>query len=154
MGNAECGIEARAPGRQPAPGVRKRLPPFRIPHSAFRIHFHSAFHIPHFSAGRPVMEGQTHPSVGTYLRVFAVLVMVTVIEVGVFYVPAFQAFLVPILLVLSGLKFMLVVMFYMHLKTDRPFYTFVFGAPLMLATAVMVALLFLFYGSLRLRAGG
>jgi cytochrome c oxidase subunit 4 len=100
------------------------------------------------------MEGQAPPSVGTYLRVFAVLVMVTVIEVGVFYVPAFQAFLVPILLVLSGLKFMLVVMFYMHLKTDRPFYTFVFGAPLMLATAVMVALLFLFYGSLRLRAGG
>ena len=100
------------------------------------------------------MEDQTHPSVGTYLRVFAVLVMVTVIEVGVFYVPAFQAFLVPILLVLSGLKFMLVVMFYMHLKTDRPFYTFVFGAPLVLATAVMVALLFLFYGSLRLRAGG
>ena len=100
------------------------------------------------------MEGQAHPSVGMYLRVFAVLVMVTVIEVGVFYVPAFQAFLVPILLVLSGLKFMLVVMFYMHLKTDRPFYTFVFGAPLVLATAVMVALLFLFYGSLRLRAGG
>ena len=99
------------------------------------------------------MEGQAHPSVGTYLRVFAVLVIVTVIEVCVFYVPAFQAYLVPVLLVLSGLKFTLVVMFYMHLKTDRPFYTVLFGVPLLLATAVLVALLFLFYGALRLRAG-
>jgi caa(3)-type oxidase subunit IV len=100
------------------------------------------------------MEGQAHPTVATYLRVFAVLVIVTVLEVGVFYVPAFQPFLVPILLVLSGLKFALVVMYYMHLQADRPFYTFLFGAPLLLATGVLVALLFLFYGALRLRTGG
>lgn len=99
------------------------------------------------------MEGQAHPTVGTYVRVFAILVIVTIIEVGVFYVPAFQPFLVPVLLVLSTLKFALVAMFYMHLKSDSPFYSFLFGGPLLLAAAVLIGLLFLFYGALRVRAG-
>ncbi len=79
--------------------------------------------------------------------------MVTLIEVGVFYVPAFHAVLVPVLLVLSAFKFTLVVMFYMHLKFDSRFFAFLFGGPLLLALAVMVSLLFIFYGALRLRTG-
>jgi len=39
----------------------------------------------------------------------------------VFYVPTFQSVLVPVLLVLSAVKFTLVVMFYMHLKFDNRF---------------------------------
>jgi cytochrome c oxidase subunit IV len=100
------------------------------------------------------MEQRAHPTVGVYLRVAAVLVILTVIEVGVFYVPAFVPLLVPTLLVLSALKFCLVVMFYMHLKTDSRFFWFLFGAPLLLATGVLVALLFLFYGALTLRGAG
>ena len=95
-----------------------------------------------------------HPNVGTYLRVAAVLVILTVLEVGVFYVPAFRPILVPVLLVLSACKFALVVLFYMHLKMDSPFFSFLFGAPLILATAVLVALLLLFYGTLTLRGAG
>jgi cytochrome c oxidase subunit 4 len=67
-----------------------------------------------------------------------------VVEVGVFYVPAFHPFLAPILLVLSAVKFVIVVMFYMHLKMDNRFFTLVFGGPLLLATGVMFGLLFLF----------
>src|SRR2546423_13383168 len=74
-----------------------------------------------------------HPTAGVYLRVAAVLVILTVLEVGVFYVPAFHPVLVPVLLVLSAAKFALVVMFYMHLKADSRMFTFLFGAPLMLA---------------------
>ena len=96
---------------------------------------------------------QAHASTGTYLRVAAILVMITIIEVGVFYVPAFQSVLVPLLLVLSAVKFTLVVMFYMHLKFDNRFFTFLFGGPLLLAVAVIVSLLFIFYGALRLRTG-
>src|SRR6266498_3115552 len=92
-----------------------------------------------------------HPDSGTYLRVAAVLVILTVLEVGVFYVPAFHPVLVPTLLVLSAAKFALVVMFYMHLKADSKFFTFLFGAPLLLATVVLVALLLLFFGTLTLR---
>jgi len=99
------------------------------------------------------MTEQAHATTGTYLRIAAILVMITVIEVGVFYVPAFQGALVPILLVLSAVKFVLVVMFYMHLKFDNKFFTVLFGGPLLLALAVVVSLLFIFYGSIRLRSG-
>ena len=96
-------------------------------------------------------EERKHPSVDVYLRVAAALVILTVLEVGVFYVPAFRPLLVPVLLVLSAAKFTLVVMFYMHLKADSKFFTFLFGAPLVLAVGVMIALLFLFLGTLTLR---
>jgi len=99
------------------------------------------------------MNEQAHATTGTYLRVAAVLVIVTLIEVGVFYVPAFQGILVPVLLVLSALKFALVVMFYMHLKFDNRFFTFLFGGPLLLALGVMIGLLLLFFGAVRLRTG-
>jgi|SRR5688500_5200140 len=94
-----------------------------------------------------------HATTGTYLRIAAILVMITLVEVGVFYVPAFQGMLVPILLVLSAVKFALVVMFYMHLKFDNKFFTFLFGGPLLLGFAVVISLLFIFYGSIRLRTG-
>ena len=96
-------------------------------------------------------EEHQHPSVDVYLRVAAALVILTVLEVGVFYVPQFHPVLVPVLLVLSAAKFALVVMFYMHLKADSKLFTFLFGAPLLLAVGVMVALLFLFLGALTLR---
>lgn len=85
-----------------------------------------------------------HPTAATYLRVAAVLTVLTVIEIGVFYVPAFHPVLAPVLLTLSAAKFALVVMFYMHLKMDSRFFTFLFGGPLLLAGAVMLGLLFLF----------
>jgi cytochrome c oxidase subunit 4 len=85
-----------------------------------------------------------HPGVGTYLTVAAVLAIITLVEVGIFYVPAFKPVLAPILLLLSGTKFALVVMFYMHLKSDHKLFTAIFTIPLMIALAVGVALLFLF----------
>ncbi len=98
-------------------------------------------------------ETTGHATTGTYLRIAAILVMITLIEVGVFYVPAFQTVMVPLLLVLSAVKFTLVVMFYMHLKFDNRFFAFLFGGPLLLALAVVVSLLFIFYGAVRLRTG-
>src|SRR5881227_2099102 len=97
------------------------------------------------------VKEHAHPSVDVYLRVAAALVILTVLEVGVFYVPAFHPVLVPVLLVLSAAKFTLVVMFYMHLQADSKVFSFLFGAPLLLAAVVMVALLFLLLGALTLR---
>src|SRR5207249_11008798 len=82
-------------------------------------------------------EDHQHPTADVYLRVAAVLVILTVLEVGVFYVPAFHAVLVPVLLVLSATQFALVGMFYMHLKADSQFCAFLFGLPLLLAAVVM-----------------
>jgi cytochrome c oxidase subunit 4 len=85
-----------------------------------------------------------HPTAGTYIRVAVILTLLTVIEVGVFYVPAFHPVLAPVLLSLSAVKFAIVVMFYMHLKMDSKFFTLLFGGPLLLAGVVMLGLMFLF----------
>jgi cytochrome c oxidase subunit IV len=85
-----------------------------------------------------------HPTAGTYIRVAVILTILTVIEVGVFYVPVFHPVLAPALLSLSAVKFAIVVMFYMHLKMDSRFFTLLFGGPLLLAAVVMLGLLFLF----------
>ncbi|UCF41590.1 MAG: cytochrome C oxidase subunit IV, partial [Gemmatimonadota bacterium] len=58
--------------------------------------------------------------------------------------PAFRGVLAPILLTLSGAKFVLVVGFYMHLKFDHQLFRVIFTVPLLIAVAVGIALLFLF----------
>ena len=95
------------------------------------------------SAEREGTERHAHPTVGVYLRVGAALVILTVLEVGVFYVPAFHVVLVPVLLVLSSAKFTLVVMFYMHLKDDNKVFTFLLGGPLVIAVGGLVCFIVL-----------
>jgi cytochrome c oxidase subunit 4 len=88
-------------------------------------------------------QAQAHPSVRVYLSIAAILTAITVVEVGIFYIPAIHrtVFLAPILLLLSAAKFALVVMFYMHLKPDSKLFTALFTAPLLLAAAVILALM-------------
>ena len=87
---------------------------------------------------------KAHPGPRTYAKVAAILTIVTAIEVWVFYLPALRPMLVPILTVLSALKFGLVVMFYMHLKFDHPAFTRVLLSGVILAFGVFLALLALF----------
>lgn len=87
---------------------------------------------------------ETHGTVKTYLAIFAILFVVTLVEVGVFYVPALEGALPPILIVLSAAKFCLVVMFYMHLKYDHRIFTFLLSWPLFMAFAIGIALMLLF----------
>jgi cytochrome c oxidase subunit 4 len=87
---------------------------------------------------------QAHPGTGVYLAIAGILTVITLVEVGVFYVPAFKPVLAPLLLVLSAGKFALVVMFYMHLKFDHRIFSAILLVPLFIALGVGVALLFLF----------
>ena len=89
-------------------------------------------------------EGHGHPGAKEYLGIAVVLTVITAIEVAVFYVPAMKAFLIPILLTLSAVKFALVVMFYMHLKFDHKLFSWLFVVPMLLAVAVIMALMKLF----------
>ncbi len=82
-----------------------------------------------------------HASIGTYLKVAAILCAITALEFGVIYVRRLAPILVPLLIVLSVGKFALVVMFFMHLRYDNRVLTFLFVAPLVLATALAVALM-------------
>jgi cytochrome c oxidase subunit 4 len=88
--------------------------------------------------------GEVHASTRTYLVIAAILTVITIVEVGVFYVPALQVILPPTLIILSAAKFVLVVGFYMHLRYDHSLFRAVFILPLAIAMAVIIGLLFLF----------
>lgn len=85
-----------------------------------------------------------HPSWKTYVVIGAILTFITAVEVAIFYVPAMKGVIVPVLLLLSAVKFFIVVMFYMHLKFDSKIFGRVFFAPLFLATLVILGMIMLF----------
>jgi cytochrome c oxidase subunit IV len=87
----------------------------------------------------------SHASVGFYWMIAGVLGIITAMEVAIFYIPAIGGALVPSLLVLSATKFLLVVMFFMHLKFDSFWFTGLFIAGLSLAIFMVVALVVLYY---------
>ena len=85
-----------------------------------------------------------HPTPLTYFKVAMTLSAITAAEVGIFYVEDLGHGIIPILVVLSGMKFALVAMFYMHLRYDARLFTGLFLGGLALAGTVGLALLGLF----------
>ena len=85
-----------------------------------------------------------HGSRKTYVIVGVILSVITAVEVAVFYIDALKSVLIPILLVLSLVKFVTVVEFFMHLKYDNRIFSRVFFGPLMLAVLVVVGMIMLF----------
>ena len=84
---------------------------------------------------------ERHATTRTYVIVAAILTAVTGLEFGVIYVRRLAPILLPLLLTLSAGKFALVAMFYMHLRYDSRILTFLFVAPLVLATVLAVAVM-------------
>jgi cytochrome c oxidase subunit 4 len=87
-----------------------------------------------------------HPTWSTYWKVALILTLITVAEVWAYYIPSFVASraFVPLLLMMSALKFAIVVMFYMHLKYDHRLFRVLFTGPLLIAAMTLLALMFLF----------
>ena len=82
-----------------------------------------------------------HASPRTYLIILVILAIVTLLEVGTYFMPTLQAhqgWLFAILSVMAIFKFGLVVGYYMHLRYDAAYYRRVFIAPLILACAMIV----------------
>ena len=86
-----------------------------------------------------------HPQAGprTYVVIGAFLGLLTGMEVAVFYIPALARVLVPVLLLLALAKFALVAMFYMHLRFDHRWFSYIFVGPLIIAVVIVVSLLWL-----------
>jgi cytochrome c oxidase subunit 4 len=85
-----------------------------------------------------------HASPGFYWMIGGILTVITAVEVAIFYIPFLEPVLVPLLLVLSAAKFLLVVMFFMHLKFDSKVFTGVFMAGMVLAVFMTTALVVLY----------
>ena len=107
---------------------------------------HSHATLPHDSEGNVSPPHHAHPDWGTYKWVALILTLITGMEVWIYYIPSFTKtnLFVPTLLILSAVKFTIVVMFYMHLKYDAKLFRALFVGPLTLAAFTIVGLLFLF----------
>ena len=80
----------------------------------------------------------------SYWMIGLVLSVSALAEVAIFYIPGTGAALAPTLLILSAVKFSLVVMFFMHLRFDSKIFSGVFLAGLALAIFVVSALFVLY----------
>ena len=85
-----------------------------------------------------------HPTPLTYFKVAVTLGLITAVEVAIFYATWLGYGIIPVLVILSGIKFALVAMFYMHLRFDNRLFSGLFVGGLLLAIAVVFALLGLF----------
>ena len=82
-----------------------------------------------------------HPSPVRYIQIAVLLTLITGFEVAIYYVDFIskEAF-ITIFLGMSVVKFIIVAMFYMHLKFDSRLFTMLFIAGLVLATFILVTL--------------
>ena len=98
----------------------------------------------HDAPTAPRLKENPHPGAKEYLGIAVLLTVITAVEVAVYYVPAMRPMLVPVLLVLSAVKFSLVAMFYMHLKFDHRLFSWLFVVPMILMSLIVIGLLRLF----------
>ena len=81
-----------------------------------------------------------HASTATYLKVAAILCVVTALEYVALFIRQLTPILVPLLLTMSLAKFALVVLFFMHLRYDSRALWVIFVAALVLATGIALSL--------------
>ena len=82
-----------------------------------------------------------HPDAAEYVKIGLLLSAITAVEVAIYYVEALGDTLLPILLVLSALKFVLVLLWFMHLRFDNRLLTIVFSTAAVLAAMLFVIVL-------------
>jgi cytochrome c oxidase subunit IV len=73
-----------------------------------------------------------------YLLVFAALAVLTALEVLVTYIPGIP--LAPVLLTMSIAKVLLVILYFMHLRFDNRWFSFIFFAPFLLVIPLLIVL--------------
>ena len=116
---------------------------------------HDPAHEPHSTVDHAAMGiAKEHPTWSTYWKVAVILTLITAVEVWIYYIPAIveSRLFVPSLLIMSAVKFVTVVLFYMHLRYDHKLFRALFTGPLIIAAITLIGLLFLF-GKLSIGVG-
>lgn len=99
---------------------------------------HGGSHAPH----APEQHGLTPRQ---YVGLGLALTVITIVELGASLWVDLGDLLIPVLIVLSAVKFVAVVAFFMHLYYEPQLLTRVFLGSFVLATGVLIALLALFW---------
>jgi cytochrome c oxidase subunit 4 len=79
-----------------------------------------------------------------YVQIAMLLAVITGVEIVCVYLPFAKWILVTTLVVLSAVKFLFVIFYFMHLRWDKPFCTILFFIGLVLAAGTMGGLLMIF----------
>jgi len=103
-------------------------------------------HVAH--GGHAGVNEAGHPTALRYVQIALILAVLTGFEVWVYYQTGLRSVLTPILLALSSVKFVLVVLFYMHLKFDNRVFSALFTLGLIIAGSLLVSLIVLFHAYL------
>jgi cytochrome c oxidase subunit IV len=85
-----------------------------------------------------------HPGIRTYVEIAIILAILTSAEVAVYYIDWMEPYLVYTLLVMSAVKFLIVVGYFMHLKFDHRLLSYVFFFGLLTGLGLVVSFLALF----------
>jgi cytochrome c oxidase subunit 4 len=97
---------------------------------------HAGEHVEHATAAHhDATHDSQHPPDRLYVGIAAILFVLTAMEVSTYYLDYGVIFL-PLLLTLMSIKFVLVVLFFMHLKFDAKIFGRLFWAGFFLAVAV------------------
>ena len=94
---------------------------------------------------REAEELHDHPTPRKYVWIAVILAIVTAVEVAIYYVPALEDFLVPMLIVFATIKFIMVALYFMHLKFDSKLFRRFFVTGIVLAFFVFTVVLVLFF---------
>ena len=91
-------------------------------------------------------DGHTHhgASDATYIKIAIALMILTAAEVAVSYMDI-GAFMVPALLIMMAIKFMTVILYFMHLKYDNALFRRLFYTGVLLAVFVYTVALLTFH---------
>ncbi|MCI0438054.1 MAG: cytochrome C oxidase subunit IV family protein [Chloroflexi bacterium] len=98
-------------------------------------------HSGHTDPGHGDAAHTGHPTPATYFKVAMVLTIITAFEVAIFYLNFLGHGIIPILALLSSAKFILVMMYYMHLRFDSRIFSTMFVIGLIVAAGVIFALM-------------
>ena len=89
-------------------------------------------------------HGHDESKFHTYVQIAMLLAVITGVEIIGVYLPFAKWMIVTTLVILSTVKFMFVIFYFMHLRWDKPFCTILFFIGLVLTAGTMWALLTLF----------
>lgn len=87
---------------------------------------------------------EEHAKYFTFFNVAMAMILITAVEIVIIYLPLHSLLVFCSLAVLSLVKFLAVIWWFMHLRWDRALCTILFMIGLFIATGTVTALMFLF----------
>lgn len=98
----------------------------------------------HSAGGHAADHGHDESKFQIYVQIAMLLAVITGVEIVAVFLPFPKWVLVASLVVLSLVKFLFVIFYFMHLRWDKPFCTILFFIGLVIAGATSWALIALF----------